>query len=206
MKKIIICSVISILMLFSLCACGAKGNTKCSPDLVTPFSIKAEIEYDEMKAEAVFTKYENTDWDVEFSAPDTLSGVLLAFRGNNVEASYKGLSFSVPKSALPLKSMIAAFIQATDELAKMPEITGDTKDNEIITEGETELGKYTVKFSNDNILSGFEMENLNLVIKFSEYTKTGMTAPTEASEPTEAETTPTETELTLQTETSQNEE
>ena len=33
-----------------------------------------------------------------------------------------------------------------------------------------------------------------------------MTAPTEASEPTEAETTPTETELTLQTETSQNEE
>lgn len=184
MKKIAISSIISIIMMFSLCACGGKSNANCKPDLNKPFCITAHIEYDSMTADAVFKRIGQANWDVEFSTPNTLAGVLLSFRDTNVEASYKGLMFSVPKSALPLKSIISAFIDIVDEIAQQPEITGEEKENEIISEGETELGKYLIKFDKNGMLTGFEMENLNLVITFSEFCDNTDTSQ-ETSETTE---------------------
>ena len=64
---------------------------------------------------------------MEFSSPNTLAGVLLSYRDDNVEASYKGLSFSVPKSALPLKAIISSLIDVVDTTAELPEISGEEK-------------------------------------------------------------------------------
>lgn len=169
MKKITISIIISVVMMLSLCACGGKGSTSCKPDLNKSFCITAHMEYGEMTADAVIKRLGSANWDAEFSSPNTLAGVLLSFRDTNVEASYKGLSFSVPKSALPLKSILSSFIDIIDNIAQQPEITGEEKENEIITEGETELGKYTLKFDKNGYPTGFEMPNLSLVITFSDF-------------------------------------
>ena len=118
MKKLTACFITAILMLVSLCACGGMGDKKCSPELGKPFTLSAEIEYEDMRAEAVFTRRDINNWEVEFSSPDTLSGIILTFKDNNVEASYNGLSFSVPKTALPMKSMISAFIGVSEKAAE----------------------------------------------------------------------------------------
>lgn len=169
MKKNALGFIISIVMAISLCACGGKGDTTCKPDLNKPFCITAHMEYDGITADAVIKRIAKANWDVEFSTPNTLAGVLLSFRDSNVEASYKGLSFSVPKSALPLKSIISSFIDIIDTIAEQPEISGEEKDNEIVTIGETELGKYTLKFDKNGYPTGFEMPNLSLVITFSDF-------------------------------------
>ena len=196
MKKISIVLIISIAMIISLCACGSNGSTKCTPDLNKPFCISAEIDYDGSISEAKFQRYGKGSWEVEFSSPNTLAGVVLSFNDANVEASYKGLSFSVPKSALPLKSVISTFIDAADKLADQSEITGSEKDDLVVTEGEAELGKYQISFDKSGMLAGFEMPNLNLVIKFAECADNiteateGVTQP--ASESTEESVDPTE--------------
>ena len=46
-------------------------------------------------------------WSVAFAEPSTLAGVVLDFSGGEVTASYKGLGFSVPQSAMPAKSVLS---------------------------------------------------------------------------------------------------
>ncbi len=188
MKKLTISFIFSILMIFSLCACGGGGDAKCTPDLNKSFCVEAEIDYDGDISKAKFQRNGKGSWKVEFSEPNTLAGVVLTFEDTNVEASYKGLSFSVPKSALPLKSVISAFIDEADKLAEQPEITGSEKDDLIVTEGEAELGKYEMSFDKNGMLAGFEMPNLNLVIKFTQCAD-GITEATEETTQLTSETT-----------------
>lgn len=50
-------------------------------------------------------------------------------------ASYKGLGFSVPQSAMPAKSVLSQMIQVVDELAQQEEITGKEQDGCVSVEG-----------------------------------------------------------------------
>lgn len=168
MKKIAVCFICLISMMLSLCGCGSKGDAKCVPDLNKPFCLNAQIDYDGLISEAKFQRNGNADWKIEFSSPNTLSGVVLTFKDSNVEASYKGLSFSVPKSALPLKSIISSFIDIADTIAGQPEITGTEKNDMVVTEGDAELGKYNMCFDKNGCLTEFSMPNLNLTIKFTQ--------------------------------------
>ncbi len=187
MKKIAVYFILSVFMIIGLCGCGSKADSKCVPDLNKPFCLTAQIDYDGMASEATFRKNGNADWEVEFSSPNTLSGVILKFKDNNVEASYKGLSFSVPKSALPLKSIITSFIDIADTVAAQPEIMGVQKEDMIVCEGEAELGKYEISFDKNGCLTGFSMPNLNLTIKFTQCAD-GTTPPVESVTETTAVT------------------
>ena len=143
---------------------------------------------------------------MEFSSPNTLAGVLLSYRDDNVEASYKGLSFSVPKSALPLKAIISSLIDVVDTTAELPEISGEEKDGEILVEGELEQGKYTLKMDKTGVLIGFSMSNLNLEIIFTDFQEngSGMTETTETTEnvPTETVVSESAEQNEMQSETS----
>ena len=200
MKKIAVSFISLFFMMLSLCACGGKGDTKCVPDLNKPFCLNAEIDYDGLISEAKFQRNGNADWKIEFSSPNTLSGVILTFKDSNVEASYKGLSFSVPKSALPLKSIISTFIDITDTVAGQPEITGTEKNDMVVTEGDAELGKYEMCFDKNGCLTEFSMPNLNLSIKFTQCSD-GSDGITNTTEPTTESVTETEQTSTESSET-----
>ena len=190
MKRITACIILTLVMMLSLCACGGIGDKKCTPKLDSPFTVTADIEYDGTAYSALLTRRDINSWDAEFSAPDDLSGIILSFKDNNVEASYNGLSFSVPKTALPMKSMIAAFIDVCEKKAAEGELTGEQKEDELLVSGDTELGKYLLKFDKNSQLSGFEMDNLKLKMKFSDFKQISgepATVPTaEIEEMTEA--------------------
>lgn len=109
MKKVVVL-LVSFVMMIGLCACGSKNNVKFEPKLNKAFTVSAQIKYDDQEYQASIKRLGKANWDVEFSSPNTLAGVLLSYRDDNVEASYKGLSFSVPKSALPLKAIISSLI------------------------------------------------------------------------------------------------
>ena len=198
MKKFTVCIISLVTMIVSLCACGGGSTKKCSPQLNTAFCVTAHMEYEDMKSDAAITRMDINQWNVEFSSPDTLAGVILTFNDNNVEASYNGLSFSVPKSALPIKSMIATFIEAVESNAQLSELEGKEKDNEIVVDGETELGKYSMKFDKNNNLSGFEMDNLKLTISFTDFRQIN-NASNEATSPNTEAATQSLTEITTLT-------
>lgn len=194
MKKIIPI-FLSIFLIISMCACSSGGkNVKFSPKLNEPFVVTAKIQYGDQESDASFRKYSKANWDIEFSSPNTLSGVILSYRDDKVDASYKGLSFSVPKTALPIKSIISTFIDVADSTADLPEIEATEKEGLMIIEGETQQGKYTLKLDNSGGLSEFSMPNLELKIVFTDFHVDSSDIP----ESTQAETAET-TQSNLET-------
>lgn len=198
MKKIITV-FISFVIMASLCACSAGGKSvKFTPKINEPFVVTAKIQYGDQESDAVFRKYGKANWDIEFSSPNTLAGVILSYRDDKVEASYKGLSFSVPKTALPIKSIISSFIEVIDSAADKPELEAVEKEELMIVEGELEQGKYSLKLDKNGGIAGFEMPNLELKIVFSEFHTDSSDMPDMTQ--TTYETTEPETQPVLETE------
>lgn len=194
---------LSFILVLSLCACGSKSSVKFQPKLGSAFTVNAQIVYGEQESEAVVKRLGMSSWDIEFSSPNTLAGVVLSYRENNVEASYKGLSFSVPKSALPLKAIILTLTDVVDSMSQLDEIECEEKDGSFIYEGENEQGKYVLEMDKNGCLSKFTMKNLNLEITFTDFTDNGTvtdstteTLPSETTAETTAESIQSETEQT----------
>lgn len=165
-KRILLLTSLTIL----LTSCGTVGGEKTSPkDVLTePFSCTANIITPDIEATGMLSHEGVGCWDIEFSEPSTLSGVNLTFDGVNSEASYKGLSFSIPKDAVPINSMLLCLATAIDEISTSEENTATSKDDILTFKGSTDCGDYvlTVDEKSGDILT-FEMDNLNLIMTFS---------------------------------------
>ena len=119
-------------------------------------------------------------WNVSFAEPATLAGVVLDFSGGEVTASYKGLGFSVPQSAMPAKSVLSQMIQVVDELAQQEEITGKEQDGCVSVEGDLEGNPYTLTLTENGDLSGFTMENFDTTLTFTQF-QSGAAVATETT-------------------------
>ena len=162
--------VITIAAAVCLTACAVTkgGSISRRNCLGMPFSAEVSITIDRLEAEGKLVRYGEGVWEIEFSEPNTLSGVKLEFREGNVMASYKGLSFSVPQSAIPVKAMMLNLMSAVDSNAAAEELSGDEKDGLLSISGSLDGGDYTLTVDGDGLLSGFEMPNNKLTMKFTE--------------------------------------
>lgn len=183
--------LLSALPLSLLTACGgATDPTEFSPTLDPAYTVIAEMNYAESgKAKLAVTRYSEGKWDMTFSEPTTLAGVVLSFDGEAVSASYKGLAFSVPKSALGAKNMLRYVTDALDAIEGSETLSCAKRDDGTwCTDGECSGGQYTVAFNEDGTLASFAMPSQPLTLYFSGY------AP--ASEGTKPAAPPAETTTT----------
>lgn len=197
-----VCSTTPLL----LCGCNKKQtDTSFSPQLDECFTVTAEMTYGdrESEAELQLTRNDTGIWEAEFQAPSSLAGVVLNFEDNAVSASYKGLSFTVPKSALPAKTMLLITTDVLDSLSSMDTLPCEkTDDDTWKISGECESGSYTVTFTESGQLCTFEMPNQPLLLTFSDFTvsapmQTDTTGETSCTtETTISSTEPTETSST----------
>ncbi|MCM1507824.1 MAG: hypothetical protein NC177_11925 [Ruminococcus flavefaciens] len=196
MKRLIAFAVM-ILTAVVMVACSSpiKSETSRKNGLNCAFESSVNITIDKLNAEGILKRFGDGMWDVEFSAPNTLSGVKLVFDSGNVSASYKGLDFSVPQSALPVKAMMLNLIEAVDANARLEELKGSENDNVLEVSGSLEGGDYIISVGKDGRIVSFEMENNKLKIVFtdmkeisSEQSQTTETIPTETLPETTSET------------------
>lgn len=158
---------------FLLSGCAA-GNQAApfTPKLDIAYSAEAELEYGTgQTASLTVTRYDKAQWEAAFSAPPALEGVMLQFDGDAVKASYKGLEFSVPRSALPAKNVLVLATEALDltaETAPLP--CTEQSDGTWSYAGETEAGSFTVTFAADGTPAVLDMPAQPFTIRFSGYT------------------------------------
>lgn len=191
--KRLITFTITILTVLCLTACSMpmQNKTTRKNGLNTAFTSDVKINLDRLEADGIVKRFGDGMWEVEFSSPNSLSGVKLSFSEGNVEASYKGLSFSVPQSALPVKAMMLNLIKVVDDYARLNELKGEEKDGMLEVSGKLDGGEYVLIVDKDGILSRFEMPNNKLTMTFTGLTEiAGAEQTTSAegtSEPTSAE-------------------
>ena len=154
------------------CSSPLKSETNRRNGLRNSFTADASVTIDKMQAEGKLCRSGDA-WDIEFTSPNTLSGVKLMFADGSVSASYKGLSFSVPQSAVPVKAMMTELISAVEENASKEELSGEEKDDTLRISGSLDAGSYTLIVDTDGNLCGFEMPNNKLTMSFTNFTLTG---------------------------------
>lgn len=165
--------IFSVPACFLLCGCTAGQKTAdFAPKLDGAYTAEAELEYGGGQTAAMsVTRYGKAQWEAAFTAPASLEGVVLQFDGNAVTASYKGLQFSVPKSALPAKNMLVLATDALDLAAEtVPLPCTEQSDGTWRYAGESEAGGCTVTFSADGEPRSVEMPAQPFTLRFSSYT------------------------------------
>ncbi len=179
MKRLVSFAVI-LLMTLTMFACSSpiKSETSRKNGLNCSFESSVNITIDNLDAEAVLKRFGEGLWDIEFSSPNTLSGVKLEFDSGNVSASYKGLDFSVPQSALPVKSLMLNLIEVIDSNARLEELKGTENDNILELNGSLDAGEYVLSVGKDGKPVSFEMENNNFKIIFSDFKELEFSAET----------------------------
>lgn len=150
------------------CSVPVKEKAESPNGLNSSFSSSVSVALDEMNAEGTVKRFGNGMWEAEFSSPNTLSGVMLSFSEGNVTASYKGLNFSVPQSALPVKAMMLNLITAADDLAENEELSGREKDGMIEISGSLDGGEYTLTVDKKGNIASFSMPGSKLKMNFSD--------------------------------------
>ncbi|MDE6779913.1 MAG: hypothetical protein K2J40_00430 [Ruminococcus sp.] len=196
MKRLISFAVMIITaVMFVACSSPIRSETSRKNGLNCAFESSVNITIDKLNAEGIMKRFGDGMWDVEFSSPNTLSGVKLVFDGGNVSASYKGLDFSVPQSALPVKAMMLNLIEAVDTNARLDELKGTENDNVLEVSGSLEGGDYIISVGKDGKIISFNMENNKLKIIFSDM-KEISSAPEQATTTTTVAETSAETTTT----------
>lgn len=169
MKKLFT-SVFIFFAVFSLTGCSSpmKSTEKCPNNLSSPFSADMVLALDKLNAEGTISRLGDGEWEVEFESPNTLSGVCMKFSSGNVTASYKGLNFSVPRSALPAKAMLLNLIDAVDTNARSEELKGASNEGMLEISGSLECGDYVITVDDKGYIHSFSMPNNLLKIAFSD--------------------------------------
>ena len=144
------------------------------------FTTEMTMTMEDWTAAGTLSRLGDGAWSVSFAEPATLAGVVLDFSGGEVTASYKGLGFSVPQSAMPAKSVLNQMIQVVDELAQQEEITGKEQDGCVSVEGDLEGNPYTLTLTENGDLSGFTMENFDTTLTFTQF-QSGAAVATETT-------------------------
>ena len=183
-------SVFLLGAIFCLTSCSSPmgGSSVRENRLACAFTSPVTMNLDKLNAEGTITRLGDGEWTAEFDSPNSLSGVKLTFSGGSVTADYKGLTFSVPKSALPVKSMLNNLREAVDSNARESELHGKENDGRFEISGTLDGGDYTLALDSSGNIASFDMPNNLLHISFTDVQVRGGTAP-----PTE-ETATAETE------------
>ena len=184
-------------LLLSGCAAGG-SETEFTPKVDPAYTMQAEMTYaDGGSAVLMLSRSGPEKWEAAFSDPASLAGVVLSFDGNAVAASYKGLAFTVPKSALPAKNMLCLTTEILGTLDGVEELPCTRQeDGTWCSEGDCSGGKYEITFAEDGTPAGLSLPSQPLHIVFTGYTVCG-SLPEEPAETTEpAVSTGTETSLT----------
>ncbi len=165
--------VLTAVVALCLTACSVTkiGSSSRKNSLGCSFSSEVRISIDRLEAGGTVKRFGEGIWEIEFSEPNTLSGVKLEFSEGNVAASYKGLSFSVPQSAIPVKAMMLNLIKAVEDNAKLEELTGEESEGMLSIKGNLDGGEYILSVDENGLLSRFEMPNNKLEICFTEIKK-----------------------------------
>lgn len=205
MKKLVTftLAILTVLCLVS-CSVPLKSTTSRKNSLDGAFQANVSITLDRLQAEGVVKRFGTGAWEIEFTSPNTLSGVKLEFSEGNTAASYKGLSFSVPQSAVPVRAMMLNLIKAVDDSARLDELKGEEKDGALEVSGKLEGGEYVLIVDKNGKLAGFKMDNNKLKMTFSDIApidpgtvQEGTVSPAEdLTESAETATTAPETEDT----------
>ncbi|NMA79468.1 MAG: hypothetical protein GX967_02335 [Clostridiales bacterium] len=170
LRKITICILLIVLSLSILTSCKGK-DSPTPPDLNRGFTCNADINYGDLSATAEIKRTGAGVWDLKFTSPKNLKDISLSYSEGDVKVGYKGFSFSISESALPIKAIASSIIGAIDNAATQSGIDVKSSGDDFIINGKTDVGNYilTINPEDDTVIS-VSIPDIDLLVTFDSFT------------------------------------
>lgn len=170
MKKII-CLCISFMILFSFMGCSKKTTPVAMKSL---YSISADVKLGDFEATVGLNRLGNGVWDISFLKPDNINGLGVSYQEENMKVTYKGLSFSIPREDIPIKSIVTNLTSILDNVSLGTKVDFRKDGDKVIAKGKTDSGSYKVTFDEKTgSITSLELGDINLTANFSDYKPMG---------------------------------
>ncbi len=166
MKKITVFFAIFVLLLSV--SCGKKEGEKQEIYTNIPFTSIAEIDYGDLSLEAKLTYRNAASATLEVLSPGSLSGLIFEYNGEEVSASYNGISFALGSlnSSLPsaAKLIFSSLISAANQ--KNTQDAGEL----FLVSGSIDSTPYQLYFNKKSgYLEKFVCPSLKFTAKFKDF-------------------------------------
>lgn len=187
-KKFSVGWIVSVILSFTLLALVFTGCTpkeKESPDLPGVFTTKASMAIGkELKAECGISRSGPGVWAVEFTSPSTLQGIGLGFErledgSMEIVATYLGLSFKLPETAMPAQNALKSMIEGLEMCIGDRELPMAEENGQRIFHGVTASGEEFLLGldAKDNSFQTFSVDKQDLKIIFTEFAPSTLNVP-----------------------------
>ncbi|NMB30137.1 MAG: hypothetical protein GX988_01645 [Clostridiales bacterium] len=169
LRKFTLCIILIVLSLLILTSCKNKDNPP-PPDLNRGFTCNADITYGDLTATAEIARTGAGVWDLKFTSPTNLKDITLSYSEGDVKVGYKGFSFSMPESSLPVKAIASSIIGAIDNAATQSGIEVKSSGDDVIVNGKSDVGNYilTIDPKDDTVIS-VAIPDIDLSVKFDSF-------------------------------------
>lgn len=163
MKRIAVI-VLSVLVLF--CGCNVAGTSKEA--LPPAFCAGVEIEFDDMVYKAAVERYADSQWKVEFLAPDAVKGLIFTTEGEETVISFNGLHFTFDTQKFPVGSVVSMLTKSIDRImpCELSVVEGETTD---FASGEVDGMSFAMTLDKNGIPLSLELGDSGMKIAFTEF-------------------------------------
>ncbi len=167
MKKILFILIMATILLFSGC------NQVAEPIKIDNiFSVNCSYESDDFNADMTLMRLGNGGWEIQFSAPETVSGLAVSYLEEEILITFLGLETTILKDKLPTAPIYEEITKVLDQFIFEEELEFQQNEDDISTHISTENGDFTLKFHKDSKeLISLESENSDFKCEFSDYNK-----------------------------------
>lgn len=120
MSRTMFCAAI-LLSTLLLTSCSKSSSIK-PPELSGDMSLSGELKCGDVTANADFSRSGDT-WTVTFTAPDSVSGMIITDEGDKCTVTYSGIVFDYNDTEVPFKTAVGYITDSLDAAAKPENIT-----------------------------------------------------------------------------------
>lgn len=120
MSRTMFCAAI-LLSTLLLTSCSKSSSIK-PPELSGDMSLSGELKCGDVTASADFSRSGDT-WTVTFTAPDSVSGMIITDEGDKCTVTYSGIVFDYNDTEVPFKTAVGYITDSLDAAAKPENIS-----------------------------------------------------------------------------------
>lgn len=159
---------IALLLCIAIILCGCTSKATDVYTLPSQFTSRVELAFDETDYKADVVRYADSNWVVEFTAPETVKGLIFTVDGEGVQISFNGLHFTFDTQKFPVGSVVSIFTKSFDRIVASEHtlIQGDTND---FISGQIDDISYSMTIDQNGIPLSLEFGNSGMRIEFSDF-------------------------------------
>ncbi len=163
MKRFFVLLICILVMLAGCTTAPKKENL-----LPSQFTAVANVNFDETDYCVNLTRYADSNWVVEFTAPETVCGLIFTTENGETDISFKGLHFTFDTQKFPVGSVVKILCGSYDRLVPIEHemVEGDKSD---FVTGQVDDMSYTLSTDKNGIPIKLELGDSGMCIEFESF-------------------------------------